>query len=393
MRFDAVVIGAGPAGASAALALAKQGRSVAIVERSEFPRRKVCGEFMSAVNMPVLDSLGVGDQIRALAGPEVTQIALFASGPSIVAPMPRARGEAFGRALGRDVLDCVLLDAARAAGVTVFQPWRAVEIAQLGSASRVRIETRQSAETLIAPVIIAAHGSWEQGKLSSNLEKRHGANDFLGFKAHFKHASLLPNVMPLLAFPGGYGGMVWADSDRLSLSCCIRRDALDNVRSMHPAVPAAAAVHLHILSSCPAASDVIGGAFLEGEWLAAGPMRPGIRSRYHEDIFRVGNLAGESHPIIAEGISMALQSGWMLAQELSSTKSYDLPNRVAAGKRYSISWRSQFSTRIRVASFLAKLAISPFTATAMRTVVGAFPSTLSLGATLSGKTRSMAGFV
>ena len=224
MNFDAIVIGAGPAGCCAALALAQQGRSVAIVERSAFPRRKVCGEFMSAVNMPILDRLGVGADVRALAGPEVTRLALFASGQSIEAPMPRATGDAFGRALGRDILDAMLLDAARAAGVAVFQPWRATAMASLGDAgSRVRIETREDAKDLFAPVVIAAHGSWEPGKLATNLEKQHERHDFLGFKAHFRGASLALDLMPLLIFPGGYGGMVWADAGRLSLSCCIRR--------------------------------------------------------------------------------------------------------------------------------------------------------------------------
>ncbi|QPC95959.1 NAD(P)/FAD-dependent oxidoreductase [Mesorhizobium sp. INR15] len=389
MKFDAIILGAGPSGAAAALALAKQGRSVAIVERSEFPRRKVCGEFISAVNLQILDSLGVGSEFRALGGPEVRRIALFASGPSIEAPMPRAHGEAFGRALGRDVLDCLLRDAARRAGVTVFQPWRAVEIAGHGDRSRVTIETRRSQETLIAPVIIAAHGSWEPGKLVSNLEKRHDRSDFLGFKAHFSNASLPADLMPLLVFPGGYGGMVWSDGGRLSLSCCMRRDALDTVRRSYPGLPAAAAVHAHILASCPAAADAIGGASLHGEWLAAGPIRPGIRERYKEDVFRVGNLAGESHPIIAEGISMALQSGWMLAQQLSRSTSWGPPERAATARKYSAAWQKQFSTRIHVASFLARLAIFPKTASAMGAFVRVFPASLSIGAALSGKTRPL----
>jgi flavin-dependent dehydrogenase len=389
MRYDAIVIGAGPAGSSVALALAQGGRSVAIVERSVFPRRKVCGEFMSAVNMQVLDRLGVGRDVRALAGPQVRRLALYASGPGIEAPMPRARGDAFGRALGRDVLDTLLLEAARAGGVAIFQPWRATGIASDGIASRVRIETRGARETLFAPVVVAAHGSWEPGKLASNLEKNHRARDFLGFKAHFEGASLAPDVMPLLVFPGGYGGMVWADDGRLSLSCCVRRDVLDELRKSQPSLTAGAAVCARIMASCPAAAAVLAGASPLGEWLAAGPIRPGIRACYRDDIFRVGNLAGESHPIIAEGISMALQSGWMLARELAACRDWGPAERAAVGKSYSAAWRKQFYTRIRAASLLAHLAILPSTASAMRTVVRLFPASLSVGAALSGKTRAL----
>ncbi|RWF89741.1 MAG: FAD-dependent oxidoreductase, partial [Mesorhizobium sp.] len=58
---DAIIIGAGPAGTSAALVLARRGWAVAIVEKSAFPRRKVCGEYISASNLALLDRLGVGD--------------------------------------------------------------------------------------------------------------------------------------------------------------------------------------------------------------------------------------------------------------------------------------------------------------------------------------------
>src|SRR5438093_25151 len=76
--YDALVIGGGPAGATTALLLARAGWSVALVERSPFPRRKVCGEFLSATNLPLLRHLGVGDAFRDLAGPEVRRVVLFA---------------------------------------------------------------------------------------------------------------------------------------------------------------------------------------------------------------------------------------------------------------------------------------------------------------------------
>ena len=154
---------------------------------------------------------------------------------------------------------------------------------------------------------------------------------------------------------------------------------------------AAAAVHAHILASCPAAHAAIGNASLQDEWLAAGPIRPGIRPRYSGDIFRVGNLAGESHPIIAEGISMALQSGWMLAQQLAASKSWGPEERAAVGERYSTAWSKQFSSRIWMASLLARLSVLPIGAAVMRTFVQVLPASLSIGATLSGKTRALPG--
>src|SRR5213076_1827655 len=110
MTYDAIVIGAGPAGSTSARLLAQAGWSVALVEKSRFPRRKVCGEFISATTMPVLRACGVAE--------------VFAANAMLAAP---AQGH-WGRALGREHLDLMLRDAAMAAGAVLLQPAEAVEL-------------------------------------------------------------------------------------------------------------------------------------------------------------------------------------------------------------------------------------------------------------------------
>src|SRR5262245_52709731 len=102
MNFDAIIVGGGPAGSTAALLLARAGWSVAVIERSEFPRGKVCGEFLSASNFPLLHDLGLIGEFLNSAGPAVTRIGLFAGNDVISAAMPRLRGagDGWGHALG-----------------------------------------------------------------------------------------------------------------------------------------------------------------------------------------------------------------------------------------------------------------------------------------------------
>src|SRR6478672_11164285 len=113
-RFDVVVIGGGPAGATAALLLAQAGWSVAIIEKTRFPRKKVCGEFLSATNFPLLQRLGVAGAFLELAGPEIRQVGLFARDSILLAAMPHAANVfgGWGRALGREHLDTLLLERA-----------------------------------------------------------------------------------------------------------------------------------------------------------------------------------------------------------------------------------------------------------------------------------------
>lgn len=385
--FEAVVIGGGPAGAVCALALARGGRRVAVVEKAAFPRRKVCGEFLSGTNWTMLETLGLARAIGEAAGPDVRRVALYAGETIAEAPMPRTGG-GWGRALGRDRLDPILLDAARSAGAAVFQPWRVGALDREDAGWAVQVEADAEQQTLRAPVVVAAHGSWEPGKLPTQLAKSHRSDDLLGFKAHFRSGSLAPDLMPLLLFPGGYGGMVWSDGGRLSLSCCIRRDRLEALRR-HGGGSAAEAVERHLLRSCRGIRNVLAEAEPEGPWLAAGPIRPGIRAGYADDIFRAGNVAGESHPIIAEGISMAMQGGWMLAGELLRERDWNGAARLRAGQRYEAAWRRQFAGRIRAAALLALLADWPGTGNLVPAFARTFPALLTWGAALSGKTRNI----
>src|SRR5215831_11182439 len=98
--YQAVIIGGGPAGSTAALMLAQANWSVAVVEKAGFPRRKVCGEYVSASVLPLLRRLGVAASFQNVAGPEVRQVGLFVNDSILMSNMPCAEtdGGGWGRA-------------------------------------------------------------------------------------------------------------------------------------------------------------------------------------------------------------------------------------------------------------------------------------------------------
>ena len=116
-KFEVVIIGGGPGGATAAILLARAGWSVAVVEKAPFPRRKVCGEYISATNLPLFQQIGITEVFEERAGPEIRQVGIFARDTILLADMPRSRESpgGWGRALGREHLDTMLL--ARAAEI------------------------------------------------------------------------------------------------------------------------------------------------------------------------------------------------------------------------------------------------------------------------------------
>ena len=159
---------------------------------------------------------------------------------------------------------------------------------------------------------------------------------------------------------------------------------------MRPDLRAAEAVLAHILRNCDGAADALSRAQLDGAWLSAGPIRPGIRRLYDGGVFYVGNIAGEAHPIVAEGISMAMQSSWLLSRELMSVQDDFADNSFArAAGAYRRNWKALFARRLHSAALFAQLGIRPQTLAVAVGLVKTFPGLLSWGAGLSGKTTEM----
>src|SRR5689334_15665214 len=73
-RMDVCIVGGGPAGAACAIVCAQRGLRVAVVEREEFPREKVCGDCLNPSCWPVLRRLGVADAVRKLPHGKLTSV-------------------------------------------------------------------------------------------------------------------------------------------------------------------------------------------------------------------------------------------------------------------------------------------------------------------------------
>jgi menaquinone-9 beta-reductase len=383
MRFDAAVIGSGPAGATAARLLAQAGWRVALIERAAFPRRKVCGEFISTASVPVLEACGVAADFLSRAGPAVYRLAAYSAETMVDKQVPQGM-QGWGRALGREHLDELLRDAAVAAGATLIQPAEVIALSGQVGQHVLRLRVADAADEIRTRVVIAACGSWNT---SGSFAVSGGSlpTDLFGFKAHFRGAALADDVMPLLAFPGGYGGMVHSDGGRVTLSCCIRRDALARARKRYGG-KAGEAVFCHVLASTKGARRALQDATIEDSILATGPIRPGARRPYFNGIFFSGNIAGEAHPIIAEGISMAIQSSWLLAQQLIADGPAAAP---VAGPKYAREWKRHFAGRLRAASIFAKLAMSDGGRPVAAQLIRIFPTALTWGAALSGKSAPL----
>lgn len=135
---DVAVIGAGPAGASAAIAAARAGARTVLVDRAEFPRSKVCGCCLTAQAVAELAALGAREALDGALPLRSVRISCGARAVTL--------GRDAGVAIGRDELDARLVEVARRVGVTVVCSVRA----QVARGGLVRITHGDGAVRQIA---------------------------------------------------------------------------------------------------------------------------------------------------------------------------------------------------------------------------------------------------
>jgi menaquinone-9 beta-reductase len=167
LHSTVTVAGAGPAGASAAIAALQMGAAVNLIEKSRFPRHKVCGEFLSPEIAPVLQELGVWRGFEAAGPAAIRRLSLYfaKSEKHCVLPEP-------GFGLSRYRLDQLLFDQALDGGA------------------------RLTDEASACKPLVIAHGR------KSVLPR---GRRLFGFKAHFEGPAA--DAIELFFFSGCYVGI------------------------------------------------------------------------------------------------------------------------------------------------------------------------------------------
>jgi 2-polyprenyl-6-methoxyphenol hydroxylase-like FAD-dependent oxidoreductase len=183
--------------------------------------------------------------------------------------------------------------------------------------------------------------------------------------------------------------LVMAEDRRLTLAGCIRRDTLAGWRGHLPGDSAGVAFELYLRASCRGVREILDDARRPAPWLSIGPLRPGIRLSRPDRVFSVGNAAGEMHPLIGEGMSMALQSSFLLAGHLieQPARAIDAARALEIHRAYRSAWRNAFALRLRLAAIFAHIAMRPVLSLPVTRLLGGCPALLTAAAQLAGKAR------
>jgi geranylgeranyl reductase family protein len=311
-QFDVAIIGAGPAGSTAATMLARLGYAVALLDKEWFPREKLCGDFINPSNWPLLEELGVRREVlshdhEAVTGFRITSF----NGAEAEAALPSIDGATiYGLGLRRFFFDHILLNQAMSEGAASLQGCRIKRLNRHAEGWRVELSRGENVEQLEAKLLVGADGrnSW----VARHLGMIRGPGEqgrAVGFQLRLSYPSGLAGRVEIHLFPGGYAGLLGLGDGTINLCLaadkrCVRGGAgIDSLLESHlPRNP--------YLKAILQRSEPIGAA------RSTYPVYFAPRRSVGDGVLLIGDAARVNEPVTGEGIYFAMKSGALAARAI-----------------------------------------------------------------------------
>jgi flavin-dependent dehydrogenase len=304
---DVIIAGAGPAGCATALACARRGLEVLLVDRARFPRDKPCGEGLLPTGVAALAELGLLASVRRTAQRlDGVGFAIDADdGPLALAPFPADDPAApdYGLGVRRLTFDALLVDAVRAqATVTVLEGVAARELIRSdGAVAGLATDVGPIA----ARVVVAADGlrSRLRDQLGLSRPPRRPVDGRIGLRAHLRVAALpFGRDVRVLVGPALEYYLTPLSPTELQLAI------LGTPAAFAAAALSAATFHDHLLAH-PRLGPLLAGAQPIDRPLGAGPFRQTVKAVVTDGALLAGDASGYIDAITGEGIGAALHHG------------------------------------------------------------------------------------
>lgn len=327
-RADVLVVGAGPAGSTAALRLAAAGRDVVLLDRACFPRSKVCGDGLTPRAIDGLDRLGVWPEV-ARSATFVAQLLTkdLRTGSTSRGPLPsRVEGRTeSGAVVSRTVLDDALRRAAVGAGAR-FEPNAHVRIVEpIRSRGSIRVSTSTPAGPRLfeAAVVIAADGAGSRiaqmafGE-SPGVVRGVAVRQYWRVRTPAAFTICIPLSDDRADVPG-YGWVFPVGPDAANVGVGVVGEAGRSARALYGRFIALLGRDADAWRDAEPLGPVEGGA------LAAGMRRERVALG---GLLFVGDAAGAANPFSGEGIAQAIEGGVAVADAIASTSTSDRTARL-----------------------------------------------------------------
>jgi flavin-dependent dehydrogenase len=360
-RRDVAIVGGGPAGAALAIALARLGRDVLVLERSPAWRWRACGVFTSPVTFQSLARLGLASSDLASVAQSVPAMRVetpsgtrfrLTYGADAAAPVP-----ATAVGLDRSALDPLLLDLARAAGADVREGATVRGVDE----RRLTVASDGGDREIEARVVVGADGIRSVVARSTGVVRDAWLGDRVGLTFHVADPRRdEPRDARMILFRGGYVGLAPVPGGRVNVGIVLGASWAARLR----AGGAQRTVEEVLAAIPPAVDDPV-------DWPTARPCDPiegaapighRVARRYGPSWLLVGDAAGFLDPFTGEGLHRALVSARLAAVAIDRHLGGDTAGLPAYDRAMSARFRSKDAVSLLVQAFLERPPLFEFAA-------------------------------
>jgi len=362
--YDVIIAGGGPAGSSAAIHLAQSGIRVLLVEQKEFPRAKLCGEFISPECFDHFKKLGVADEMLACNPATLTETVFYSRrGHRVSVPSGWfATRSALG--LSRAEMDNNLLRRAATVGADVLQNATVTDVIDCDERiCGVQIRTNSDERAYHAKLTIDATG--RSRILSRRVHEHVGEKPsrdrakLVAFKAHFTNTSVGRGACEIYSYRRGYGGLSTIENGISNLCFIV---AARDVRRLHSDPEL---VLQNTLMTNRRAAQVLNSATRSSEWLSVSLDTFGLQDPTPKPgLIAIGDSASFIDPFTGSGMLMALESGELAAKLIVNRlqQSVNSAALIHLANDYAFEYRRTFGPRLRTCRWLRRTAYNPLLA-------------------------------
>jgi flavin-dependent dehydrogenase len=320
------------------------------MERSEFPRTKVCGEYLGQSARAELEDLGIAGSVQNEAS-DLRQIRLHVKGQTV--DLPFAGG---AWSLARARLDSLLCSHAQAAGALLVTA-RAESFKRTGSGFTIGFRTASGSEdTLSAQTIVGADGMGSIVARAFGLTKKPRGPARFALGGHYRGFGHLDHNIEMYVRGKSYFAINPLGGELANVMVIVDQSTLAHWRG---AIDERLQETARELAGGRREIDAVG---LVGKRVAIGPLQHCTHAPARVGVYLIGDAAGFLDPFTGQGVSLALRSAALAAESIASGED-------DAHLRYERKQRKLFAGRARVAGLTSALLATPWlTEVAARTL-------------------------
>ncbi|WP_179344568.1 NAD(P)/FAD-dependent oxidoreductase [Winogradskyella ursingii] len=337
-NFDVIIIGGGLAGLCSAIHLSQSSFKVLLIEKNEYPKHKVCGEYVSNEVLPYLDFLGFDPLefgAKSISNFELTTL----NNKKIKAKLPLG-----GFGMSRYEMDFQLYKLAISKGVEVLKD-SVIDVNF--EADNFKVETKSN-KKFQSKIVIGAFGKRSNLDVQFNRKFIKKKSPYLGVKIHVS-GKFPEDKVALHNFKGGYCGVSKVENNHINLCYITDFESFKKYKDIE-------SFQEEVVFKNSTLKEIFNNSEIQFENpLTISQISFETKQPIENHIIMCGDSAGMIHPLCGNGMGMAIRSAQLASELIIDYLQGKIESREKLEKYYAKRWQQTFSFRLKIGHTIAYL--------------------------------------